>query len=73
MIGAANIPTLRFAKKIRGWEGWLAPALTDVRTIGYRAISNSESGGKPPFLTSNLLRSAHHYNAAILRLTTRSE
>ena len=53
------------AKKIRGKEGWLAPArsqcvpspsISTSMTCGSTKLSLLKGGGKPPFLTSNLLR-----------------
>ena len=43
------------AKKIRGREGWLAPALGDLG-LDISWSPSQKSGGKPPFLTSNLHR-----------------
>jgi len=36
------------SNKNRGREGWLAPALTDVRIIGYLDFELSESGASHP-------------------------
>jgi len=48
-------------KKTRGWEGWLAPALREFEIKVTDDPYIRESGGKPPFPTSILIRNDPPY------------